>query len=324
MNRRSRWWPRRMGISLVLVGVAWIALGPAGAGAQEGAPYGPEATVCGEPMILRLGQPVAAHPDVLGLQSRLQDLGLYDGPLDGIYGPETAASVRRFQQVWGLPVSGTVDRATWEALAEEMVLPVAARPTEAPQGALSIVIDVNSRTLTLYSDGQPYKTYPVAVGTSETPSPVGEWLIVHKDSGWGDGFGTRWLGLNVPWGIYGIHGTNKPWSIGTRASHGCIRMFNRDVEELYRWVPLRTPVRIVGPAPKLRFNRVLQPGATGADVVQVQLRLKELGFDLGYADGRFGAQTEAAVRELQRFYGLPEDGRVYEDVYYVLGLKTAP
>ncbi|HEY8531226.1 MAG TPA: peptidoglycan-binding protein, partial [Limnochorda sp.] len=304
---------------------AWIVLGSAGIGAQEeGAPYGPEATVCGEPLILRLGQPAAAHPDVLGLQSRLQDLGFYEGPLDGVFGPATAESVRRFQQAWGLPPSGTVDRTTWEALAEEMVLPVAAQPTETPQGALSIVIDVNARTLTLYADGQPYKTYPVAVGTSETPSPVGEWLIVHKDSGWGDGFGTRWLGLNVPWGIYGIHGTNKPWSIGTQASHGCIRMFNRDVEELYRWVPLRTPVRIVGPAPKLRFDRVLQPGVTGADVVQVQLRLKELGFDLGYADGRFGPQTEAAVRELQRFYGLPEDGRVYEDVYYVLGLKTAP
>jgi len=183
---------------------------------------------------------------------------------------------------------------------------------------------VNERTLTLYSAGQPYKSYPVAVGTSRTPSPVGEWLIVHKDSGWGDGFGTRWLGLNVPWGIYGIHGTNKPWSIGTQASQGCIRMFNRDVEELYRWVPLRTPVRIVGPTPDLAFNRTLQPGATGADVVQVQLRLKELGFDLGYADGRYGPQTEAAVRELQRFYGLPEDGRVYEDIYYVLGLKRAP
>ena len=46
---------------------------------------------------------------------------------------------------------------------------------------------------------------------------------------WGGGFGTRWLGLNVPWGIYGIHGTNQPWSIGTQASAGCIRMFNRHV-----------------------------------------------------------------------------------------------
>lgn len=324
MNPRR---PRRgrPGGRLALMGLLWLFLAMGGGWAEdEGTPYGPEGTVCREPVFLQLGRPAEPHPDVQGLQSRLQDLGLYDGPLDGLFGPETAQAVRRFQQIAGLPPSGMVDPATWTALADGVVLPVAAQPTEAPPGPLSIVIDVNERTLTLYSAGQPYKSYPVAVGTSRTPSPVGEWLIVHKDSGWGDGFGTRWLGLNVPWGIYGIHGTNKPWSIGTQASQGCIRMFNRDVEELYRWVPLRTPVRIVGPTPDLAFNRTLQPGATGADVVQVQLRLKELGFDLEYADGRYGPQTEAAVRELQRFYGLPEDGRVYEDIYYVLGLKRAP
>ncbi|BAS28500.1 L,D-transpeptidase family protein [Limnochorda pilosa] len=316
---------RMVGAGLLLVCSAWTAAPALAQEPGDEAPsYGPGETLCGEPMVLRLGEPAATDPDVRTLQERLRDLGWYDGPLDGHFGPQTAEAVRRFQQGAGLDPTGMVTGATWRALAGDMVLPAAAGPSEAPRGELSIVIDTNERTLTLFSDGKPYKAYPVAVGTGETPSPVGEWLIVHKDSGWGDGFGTRWLGLNVPWGIYGIHGTNKPWSIGTRASHGCIRMFNRDVEELHRWVPLRTPVRIVGPQPKLRFDRALQPGATGTDVVQVQLRLKELGFDLGLADGRYGPKTEEAVRALQRFYGLPEDGRTYDDVYFVLGLRRVP
>jgi L,D-transpeptidase ErfK/SrfK len=41
---------------------------------------------------------------------------------------------------------------------------------------------------------------------------------------------------------YGIHGTNQEWVIGTRASHGCIRMYNRDVLELFPQVPVGTPV----------------------------------------------------------------------------------
>jgi len=54
------------------------------------------------------------------------------------------------------------------------------------------------------------------------------------------------MGLNVPWGIYGIHGTNKPWTIGQFASHGCIRMRNKDVEELFEWIPVGTNVLIEG------------------------------------------------------------------------------
>ncbi len=53
--------------------------------------------------------------------------------------------------------------------------------------------------------------------------------------------GTRKLGLGMG---YAIHGTNKPWSIGRAASHGCIRMLNKDIEELYTMVEVGTPVFI--------------------------------------------------------------------------------
>ena len=101
-------------------------------------------------------------------------------------------------------------------------------------------------------DDQVFKVYPCAVGKSSTKSPVGEWRIIQKGTNWGGGFGTRWLGLNVPWGIYGIHGTNNPRSIGTAASAGCVRMQNRDVEEIYPWISVGTGFLLSGPFPAYR------------------------------------------------------------------------
>lgn len=184
-----------------------------------------------------------------------------------------------------------------------------------------IIIDTGQLHLTLYRDGKVYRRYPVAVGEPDTPSPIGEWRIIHKGGNWGNGFGVRWMGLNVPWGIYGIHGTNKPWSIGTRASHGCIRMFNSHVTELYDLVKLGTPVHITGnlrpvvPRPDIGRNN------TGRDVVYMQFALRKAGFNPGTADGRFGENMEHAVQQLQLFYGLTPTGRIRSNEQYLLKLK---
>jgi hypothetical protein len=74
------------------------------------------------------------------------------------------------------------------------------QPFEAPAGKVSILIKVQSRELELHNDGELYKKYRIAVGKSKTPTPIGEWNVVWKDYDWGTGFGTRWMGLNVPWG----------------------------------------------------------------------------------------------------------------------------
>jgi hypothetical protein len=73
------------------------------------------------------------------------------------------------------------------------------QPTEKPPGKISLVINIVERTLEVYSDGEIYKKYRVAVGKSETPTPIGEWNVIGKDYEWGSGFGSRWMGLNVPW-----------------------------------------------------------------------------------------------------------------------------
>ncbi|MBP2654525.1 MAG: ErfK/YbiS/YcfS/YnhG family protein [Firmicutes bacterium] len=192
------------------------------------------------------------------------------------------------------------------------------QPNEMPTGKVSVVIYVPERMLEVYSDTQLYKKYRIAVGEGRTPTPVGEWKVVWKDYNWGTGFGTRWMGLNVPWGIYGIHGTNKPWSIGRFASHGCIRMRNKDVEELFEWVPVGTEVKIVGR--KVRVERKLKYQMSGPDVATVQIKLKELGYLSGRADGIFGQSTEAAVKAYQLDKGLAVNGIVDAEMTGQLGI----
>ena len=191
-------------------------------------------------------------------------------------------------------------------------------PREKPAGIISLVIKIPERVLEVYTDETFYKKYRIAVGKSETPTPIGEWNVVWKDYGWGSGFGTRWMGLNVPWGIYGIHGTNKPWSIGKYSSHGCIRMRNKDVEELFEWVPIGTLVRIEGR--KTKVQRVLKLHTAGPDVVQLQLKLKELAFYQSRADGLFGTATEEAVRKYQECKGLEADGKISLELAKELGI----
>jgi hypothetical protein len=212
-----------------------------------------------------------------------------------------------------------VSFAVVDYLDERELAAVPGQKVGPPAGAVSLKIDVVKRTLEVYDDGRLHKTYRVAVGKSKTPTPFGEWVVVWKDYNWGTGFGTRWLGLNVPWGTFGIHGTNKPWSIGSFASHGCIRMRNRDVEELFEWVKIGTPVVIEGG--RTRLGRTLKYQSVGPDVVLVQLKLKELGYLDGRADGIYGLVTEEAVKRFQQDRGLEADGVLGGEALTALGIK---
>ncbi|WP_352418193.1 L,D-transpeptidase [Proteiniborus sp.] len=107
----------------------------------------------------------------------------------------------------------------------------------------SITINRAARTLTVFRNGQWYKSYPIAIGKPSTPTPTGTFTIVNRAVNPGGPFGARWLGLSKP--HYGIHGTNNPSSIGKAVSNGCVRMYNNDVIELANTVPIGTVVRIV-------------------------------------------------------------------------------
>lgn len=108
---------------------------------------------------------------------------------------------------------------------------------------ISITVDTKSRILSLFRDGVLYKTYPVGVGKMVTATPKGTFKVINKAVNPGGPFGARWLGLSKRG--YGIHGTNNPASIGKYVSHGCIRMYNKDVIELYNLVPIGTSVKII-------------------------------------------------------------------------------
>jgi lipoprotein-anchoring transpeptidase ErfK/SrfK len=123
--------------------------------------------------------------------------------------------------------------------------------------ARRIVVSIPDCKLAVLEDDRVLKVYPTAVGAPASPSPVGEFTIVQHltDPTWytrgrvvppgkSNPLGTRWLGLSAKG--YGIHGTNVPSSIGHKVSHGCIRMRNRDVEELFGMVETGDTVELVG------------------------------------------------------------------------------
>lgn len=273
--------------------------------------------------VLKLTSPYMSGDDVEDLQLILRELGFFREDVTGVFGPVTLAAVKEFQKWANIDPIGEVGPKTQEALTTSIAEhSLSSAPVVAPPpGDLRIVIDVDKRTLTVLVDDKPYKTFPCAVGKSSTKSPIGDWAIIQKSTNWGGGFGTRWMGLNVPWGIFGIHGTNKPGSIGTAASHGCIRMFNRDVEQLYPLTKVGTRVSIVGPYPKIKVSQPLSKGKTGHEVQQVQLSLRDAGFSPGFTDGRFGNDTEQAIRQMQEFYGLIATGKADYNILNILSIK---
>lgn len=161
-----------------------------------------------------------------------------------------------------------------------------------------ILVDVEESKLYLFQDNELIKTYRCSGGKWSTPSPIGTWTIISKAK-WGEGFGGSWMGFNVPWGQFGIHGTLEPGSLGWASSHGCIRMDNSEVAELYKIIPIGTKVTIID-GPYGAFGkgfRDLKSGMYGSDVLEIQKKLKKLGYFNGVPNGKFGAATEEAVKK---------------------------
>jgi hypothetical protein len=126
-----------------------------------------------------------------------------------------------------------------------------------------VTIDRAHFTLRLWKDLKLARTYPIAVGRQGLETPAGQYTIDDKqvnpswhvpNSAWAgalagrvippgpdDPIKARWMGF---YNGAGIHGTDEISSIGTAASHGCIRMTIPDVEALFPLVPLHTPIYV--------------------------------------------------------------------------------
>jgi len=186
----------------------------------------------------------ARGKDVRQLQVRLAQFDVYGGGNTGQFGEQTEAAVLAFQEKFGLTADGIVGPRMLMALSGH------------------VVVDLSELKLYLYKDGELAKTYRVAAGAPEFPTPTGTFAVTSKvmnptwyppNSEWAkdaepippgieNPLGTRWIGTSAP--AVGIHGTPSPGSIGTYASHGCIRMYISDVEELFEKVAVGMPVLI--------------------------------------------------------------------------------
>ncbi|MBF0410571.1 MAG: L,D-transpeptidase family protein [Candidatus Riflebacteria bacterium] len=126
-----------------------------------------------------------------------------------------------------------------------------------------VVVSKANFTATVYSNGQIVRVFPIAYGSNpdglnkvkqgDCRTPEGNFEFTrkvvnpaYKGVPWSPSspVGTRWLQLNAGGGSIALHGTNAPGSIGTRASHGCVRMYTKDAEELFDLIKVGTPVII--------------------------------------------------------------------------------
>ena len=191
----------------------------------------------------------------------LKNLGYYKK----VYKNDEALNIRNtillFQSNHNMTVTGTWDEATKQMLIKRLASPTFTyldTIKSAPTKGKWIVVNKTKKTLTLYEGAKVIKKYAVAVGNPASLTKSGKFVVTMKieNPDWGGGgfakpvkggvpenpLGSRWIGINRTDGSYGIHGTNSFYSIGKYISHGCIRMQNYCVEELFPFVPLKANV----------------------------------------------------------------------------------
>jgi lipoprotein-anchoring transpeptidase ErfK/SrfK len=205
---------------------------------------------------------------VKAVQQALISLGFgLPAGADEDYGSQTEAAVKAFQSSKNLPLTGKLDHATYRALSEisppqgkmiwEDALAAQSLPTPADVSGkkVRVLIDLSEHRLSVYdSSGKLQRAFPVASGAKETPTDAGIKVVCEKlddptalaEKLWpeskGTAFGKRLIDLN--WynpksGAQSVsdeelHGTYELDSIGSYASHGCVRLTNESIEWMYK------------------------------------------------------------------------------------------
>lgn len=244
-----------------------------------------------EPWSRKLGRGSKGE-DVKKVQTRLQELGFFDGPISGNFMNKTVAATKVFQEYNGLPQTGRIDEETWNALfndAETVTASETPRPTPEPTPIpYAITVDVNNQAVLVYGrDENGEYTIPVrhmvcSTGTKATPSDVGEWVLSGKTARWcyfpkWGSHAQYWTRINASIAFHGVI-YNKDQDdryvlsvksykkLGQRASHGCVRLLNSDAKWIYENVGAGTVVTITESLPddeELR-RAVAAPALNGA------------------------------------------------------------
>ena len=324
--------------------------------------------------ILRYGD---SGDSVRALQQRLLDLGYYEARVSGGYYQITRTAVRKFQQYNGLAVDGVAGRETQELLFSSAAVPASATPkptaTPAPM-PYELRVDVTNQITRAYTydeDGD----YTVLVremicstGTRQNPTPLGTYTMPKSRARWGyfptwDSHAQYLTRIDAANAFHSVLYTepnemalavSSYKALGTRQSHGCVRLLVSDAKWIYDnckagtkivvyesglydpeyTMTLKPPLNqetmrersLPAPTPTPAYSRenwpkkfrTLYRGKSGEDVFMVQMRLAELGYYTGTITGGYYGGTIEAVKAFQADHGLKVDGAAGKQTLAVL------
>ena len=324
--------------------------------------------------ILRYGD---SGDSVRALQQRLLDLGYYEARVSGGSYKITRTAVRKFQQYNGLAVDGVAGRESQELLFSSAAVPASATPkptaTPAPM-PYELRVDVTNQITRAYTydeDGD----YTVLVremicstGTRQNPTPLGTYTMPKSRARWGyfptwDSHAQYLTRIDAANAFHSVLYTepnemalavSSYKALGTRQSHGCVRLLVSDAKWIYDnckagtkivvyesglydpeyTMTLKPPLNqetmrersLPAPTPTPAYSRenwpkkfrTLYRGKSGEDVFMVQMRLAELGYYTGTVTGGYYGGTIEAVKAFQADHGLKVDGAAGKQTLAVL------
>lgn len=207
-------------------------------------------------------------------------------------------------------------------------------PSEQREG---IIINLSELRLFYFPDEAHVMTFPIAIGRKDWETQQGTTKIIRKrehptwtppdsireenpdlpdviPAGIDNPLGN--YAMSLGWPNYVIHGTNKPYSVGKRASHGCIRLYPEDIEKLFAAVKLGAKVMVIDKAYKLGWqgNKLfleLLPTQEQTDIIArskipTYLDIPEIhGIIREYSEENTGIDWQAVDDEIKKRSGIP-------------------
>ncbi len=304
------------------------------------------------------------------LQQRLTDLGYYDGPISGNFQGNTRNAVKAFQTQNGLNADGIVGEKTWNALfnSADVILPGdTPAPLATPEPVpFHLVVDVKNQVVTVYSrDANGDYTVVVremicSTGTTKNPSDLGDHVLNGRKARWcyfptWKDYAQYWTQITSAIAFHSVIysrvdtmalSLKSYYRLGSRASHGCIRLQVADAKWVYENVgkgtvvtitdklpedpelkasvakpelnrknmlpvetpqPTAEPIYVSGAEPPLPLTK-LQRNDSSEAVFWMQKKLTELGYYSGKCSGTYLQGTINAVRAFQKASGLKQTG----------------
>jgi lipoprotein-anchoring transpeptidase ErfK/SrfK len=198
--------------------------------------------------------PVKGLPAVGGTDSLPKTTEIRPTAVPEMVKPSTDSSVATPSK----PVTNTAIPATPTTPAKPAVAATSQPPTAE---LVTLTLKLKEKKVYVYKDGKAIANYPVAIGKKGWETPTGEWYVMEKitNPGWTsfkngstiapgkkNPLGERWIGFWTDGkDTIGFHGTPDEKSVGKAVSHGCVRMFDKDVKALFPLVKVGTTVKVV-------------------------------------------------------------------------------